>query len=407
MKLPYSFFIALRYLKSRKKHKAISFTTLISMVGVMVGVMALIIVLSVMSGFHEDLQKKILGVSTHVLVFSYEGKMKSYMDTAKTIKNIDGIKATSPFILGQVMISNNKNAQGAFLRGIIPENEAATTDLSRFIKSGSFKILSESSNGIVIGKELANNMGLRTGDEINIISPIGEIGPLGLIPKAKKFQIVAIFEIGMYEYDTSLVITSLKGAQDFFGVGDVATGIEVKLDDIYKAPQLRDEIAKTLGGVYYARDWMQMNKNLFAALNLEKLTMFIILTLIVIVASFNIISTLTMNVMEKEREIAILRTMGANSTGILTVFMFQGLLIGLIGTTVGATIGVVISYVIDNYQIIKLPGDVYYLTYLPAKVKLNDFALVCISAVAISFLSTIYPSYRATKINPVEPLRFE
>ncbi len=377
------------------------------MVGVMVGVMALIIVLSVMSGFHEDLQKKILGVSTHVLVFSYEGKMKSYMDTAKTIKNIDGIKATSPFILGQVMISNNKNAQGAFLRGIIPENEAATTDLSRFIKSGSFKILSESSNGIVIGKELANNMGLRTGDEINIISPIGEIGPLGLIPKAKKFQIVAIFEIGMYEYDTSLVITSLKGAQDFFGVGDVATGIEVKLDDIYKAPQLRDEIAKTLGGVYYARDWMQMNKNLFAALNLEKLTMFIILTLIVIVASFNIISTLTMNVMEKEREIAILRTMGANSTGILTVFMFQGLLIGLIGTTVGATIGVVISYVIDNYQIIKLPGDVYYLTYLPAKVKLNDFALVCISAVAISFLSTIYPSYRATKINPVEPLRFE
>lgn len=416
MNLPYQLFIALRYLKSKKKHKGISFNTVISISGVAVGVMALLVVLSVMSGFHEDLQKKILGANAHTVVLSYKGGIEDYKLLMEKLKNEPHVVSMSPFVLGQVMVSSGKRAHGVFLRGIEPSSELKTTDILRHIKEGSIEEIMMEDKGqktqdrlqwIILGKELASMLGVIAGDRVNLISAVGEIGPLGMLPRVREFKVAAVFEMGMFEYDTNLVLTGIKSAQEFFGYGSAVTGIQLRLDDIYKASMIRDSINKKLGFPYYVRDWMQMNRNLFSALKLEKFAMFVILILIVLVASFNIVSTLMMNVMEKQKEIAILKAMGAKNQGIMMVFMFQGLLIGVIGTMIGVTGGYILGKIINNYEIIKLPADVYYLSKLPVKMKLIDFVAVSFSAIAISFLSTLYPSYHAAKLNPVEPLRYE
>lgn len=416
MNLPYQLFIALRYLKSKKRHKGISFNTIISISGVSVGVMALLVVLSVMSGFHEDLQKKILGANAHAVVLSYKGGIEDYRSVMEKLKNEPHVVSMSPFVLGQVMASSGKRAHGVFLRGIEPSFELKTTDILRHIKEGSIEEITTEDRGqksedrlpwIIIGRELAAMLGVISGDTVNVLSPVGEIGPLGMLPKVKQFKVAAIFEMGMFEYDTNLAFTDIKSAQEFFGYGSAVSGIQLRLDDIYKASSVRDSVNKKIGFPYYARDWMQMNRNLFAALKLEKFAMFIILILIVLVASFNIVSTLMMNVMEKQKEIAILKAMGAKNQGIMMVFMIQGLFIGIIGTMIGVTGGYILGKIINNYEIIKLPADVYYLSKLPVKMKLIDFIVVSFSAVAISFLSTLYPSYYAAKLNPVEPLRYE
>ena len=409
MNLPYYLFIALRYLKSKKKHKGISVNTLISTGGVAVGVMALLVVLSVMSGFHEDLQKKILGVNAHVVVLDYKGTMPEYKDIIEKLKGDEDIISSAPFVMGQVMVSSGKRAHGVFLRGIIPEMEAKTTEILKYIKEGNLEDLlpKDEIPGIILGKELASSIGVFKGDIITLLSPVGEIGPLGMLPKVKKFRVAAIFEVGMFEYDLNLVLTDIRSAQEFFGMKEDITGIELRLRDIYKAPVVRERIQKRLGFPLYAKDWMQMNRNLFSALKLEKFAMFIILILIILVASFNIVSTLIMNVIEKKREIAILKAMGATDKGIMYIFMLQGLLIGILGTIIGVTGGYLLNYILNTYQIIKLPPDVYYLSHLPVKMKLFDFIVVSLSAITISFLATIYPAWQAAKLNPVEPLRYE
>ena len=409
MSLPYYLFIALRYLKSKKKHKGISVNTLISTGGVAVGVMALLVVLSVMSGFHEDLQKKILGVNAHLVVLDYKGTMPEYKDIIEKLKGDEDIISSAPFVMGQVMVSSGKRAHGVFLRGIIPEMEAKTTEILKYIKEGNLEDLlpKDEIPGIILGKELASSIGVFKGDIITLLSPVGEIGPLGMLPKVKKFRVAAIFEVGMFEYDLNLVLTDIRSAQEFFGMKKDITGIELRLSDIYKAPIVRERIQKRLGFPLYARDWMQMNRNLFSALKLEKFAMFIILILIILVASFNIVSTLIMNVIEKKREIAILKAMGATDKGIMYIFMLQGLLIGVLGTLIGITGGYLLNYILNTYQIIKLPPDVYYLSHLPVKMKLFDFIVVSLSAITISFLATIYPAWQAAKLNPVEPLRYE
>lgn len=407
--IPYQFFIALRYLKSKKRHKGISLNTAISVGGVAVGVMALLVVLSVMSGFHEDLQRKILGVNAHVVVLNYRGNITDYREISEKVREEKDVVSASPFILGQAMASSGKRAHGVFLRGIDPSLEVKTTEISRYIKDGKIDDLKPKNGvpGIIIGKELANNLGVFRDDIINVISPVGEIGPLGMLPTVKQFRVAAIFEVGMFEYDSNLVMTELVPAQEFFGISDAVTGIELKIKDIYKAKDVREHVQKTLGFPYYGRDWMQMNKNLFSALKLEKFAMFIILILIILVASFNIVGTLIMNVIEKSREIAILKAMGATNRGIMIIFMLQGLFIGLAGTFIGIVGGYLLGYILNNYQIIKLPADVYYLSHLPVKMKFIDFISVSFSAIIISFLATIYPAWQAARLNPVEPLRYE
>jgi lipoprotein-releasing system permease protein len=409
MNLSYQLFIALRYLRTKKKHRGISVNTLISTGGVAVGVMALLVVLSVMSGFHEDLQKKILGVNAHVVILDYRGAMQDYENVIEKLKGDKDIVSSAPFIMGQVLVSSGKRAHGVFLRGINPEMEKRTTDIGRFMKEGRLENLNSQGGmpGIIIGKELASSMGVFEGDTINVLSPIGKIGPLGMLPKINEFRVVGIFEVGMFEYDSNLVLTSLGAAQQFFDMKGEVTGIQLRLSDIYRAPVVREYIEKKLGFPFYAKDWMEMNKNLFSALKLEKFAMFIILVLIILVASFNIVSTLIMNVIEKKREIAILKAMGATDKGIMTIFVLQGLLIGVLGTIIGVTGGYLLCYILNTYQIIKLPADVYYLSHLPVKTKLSDFIAVSLSAIIISLLATIYPAWQAAKLNPVEPLRYE
>jgi len=409
MNLPYQIFVALRYLKSPKKHKGISVNTIISTGGVAVGVMALLVVLSVMSGFHEDLQKKILGVNAHVVVLDYKGTMPGYKEVIKKFETEEDVVSSSPFILGQVMVSFGKKTHGVFMRGILPETEKKTTEIIKYIKEGNLEDLVSKDKipHIILGRELAYSLGVFKGDIVTIISPIGEIGPLGMLPKVKQFKVIATFEVGMFEYDSNLVFTDLRSAQEFFGMKEDITGIELRLNDIYKAPNVRERIQEKLGFPFYVRDWMQMNRNLFSALKLEKFAMFVILVLIILVASFNIVSTLIMNVIEKSREIAILKAMGATNKDIMKIFMFQGLFIGLFGTIIGIAGGYLLGYILNTYQIIKLPSDVYYLSHLPVKMKLFDFITVSVSAILISFIATIYPAWQAAKLNPVEPLRYE
>lgn len=409
MKFPYYLFIAIRYLKSKKKNKGISINTLISTGGVAVGVMALLVVLSVMSGFHEDLQKKILGVNSHMVILSYQGYINEYKSILEKLKDKKEIVSSSPFVMGQVMVSSGKKAHGVFIRGIDPDNEAKTTDIEKYLKDGNLKELSDIKDmpKIIIGSELASSLGVFNGDIVTILSPTGDIGPLGMLPRVKQFKVAGIFEVGMFEYDANLVVTHIHSAQEFFDMKDSVTGIEIRLKDIYSASTIREKLQTELDFPLFAKDWMQMNKNLFSALKLEKFAMFIILILIILVASFNIISTLIMNVIEKRREIAILKAMGATDNGIMSIFMLQGLIIGLVGTLIGVTGGYTLCYIINKYQIIKLPADIYYLSHLPVKTKLFDFIIVSISAITISFLSTIYPALQASKLNPVEPLRYE
>ncbi|MFZ2198658.1 MAG: lipoprotein-releasing ABC transporter permease subunit [Thermodesulfovibrionales bacterium] len=409
MKLPYQLFIALRYLKSKKKYRAVSVTTAISISGVAVGVMALLVVLSVMSGFHQDLQKKILGANAHIIIRDYKGAIQSYEKTAEKLNGEKDIISYAPFVLGQVMVSSGNRTHGVFMRGINPDKESQTTDILSHVKDGDFLKLSEEGEipGIILGKELASSLGVFVDDKINIVSPLGEIGPMGMLPKIRQFRVVAIFEIGMFEYDSSLALTNIKAAQEFFGMDNTISGVEVRLYDIYKAPEIKKHLQKKLGFPFYVMDWMQMNKNLFSALKLEKFAMFVILVLIILVASFNIISNLIMNVMEKSREIAILKAIGATNKSIMAIFILQGLFIGIIGTTVGVLGGFGLGYILNTYQIIKLPADVYYLSHLPVKMNLFDFVTVSLSAVTITLLATIYPAWQAAKLDPVEPLRYE
>jgi len=409
MNFSYQFIVALRYFRSKKKHRGISINTFISIAGVALGVMTLLTVLSVMSGFHEDLQEKILGVNPHAIVLSYGGKVPDYEAVTETINSVDGVTDSAPFIYGQVMLRSGDRAQGAIIRGIDPKIGAVTTNILDNVISGSVDDLESRSGppGIILGRQLLRSLGLFVGDEIDMVSPNSEMGPLGMIPKMKKFRVTGYFEAGMYEYDSNLAFVSLRAAQRFFNYDDAITGVEIRTNDAYNASEVAERVEIQLGPPFYAKDWMQMNRNLFSALKLEKIVMFIILTLIILVASFNIISNLIMIVIEKGREIAIMKAMGATNRGIMSIFMIHGLIIGFVGTAVGVAGGYLLCWILKTYKFIDLPGDVYYLSYLPVKLSLFDFSVVPLAAILISFLATIYPSWQAAKTDPVEPLRYE
>jgi lipoprotein-releasing system permease protein len=403
-------FLGIRYLKAKRKQAFISIITVISVVGVMVGVMALIVVLSVMNGFREDLMSKILGVNSHLLILNYEGPFSGYDNAAAEADKVEGVVATTPFVYSQVMVNREGSVTGAVLRGLDPLSAPSVARIGEMIKGGTLQSLDIEHDGlpaIIVGKELSKNIGARPGDTLTVVSPIGKLTPLGRVPLSRTFKITAIFDSGMYEYDATMVYVSLKEAQDFLGMEDRVTGIEVRVDDIYKADRIGEAVSRKLGYPYWTKDWQQMNRSLVSALKLEKLTMFVILTMIVLVGALNIISTLVMVVMEKTRDVAILRTMGATSKSIMRIFMFQGLLVGVVGTLAGLFSGLGLCHLLARYQFIKLPADIYYISTLPVRVEMNDVLFVTVAAVLISFLATLYPSWHASRVNPVEALRYE
>jgi lipoprotein-releasing system permease protein len=416
--MPFELLIGLRYLKAKRKSTFISLITLISVAGVALGVMALIIVLAVMTGFEEDLKDKILGTNAHIVVLSGSGPMLGYKKLLKRVQGIDGVVAATPFIYNQVMLSSGKNVSGVVLRGIDVASDAQVTNLHKSIVEGSLGALENDSTknpGLVIGKELAKNLGLILGDTVDVISPMGNITPFGMMPKMRHFTIAGIFNTGMFEYDSTLAYVRLGEAQEFLALGDTVTGIQLKVRDVYHTGALAQVINKELGPPYYARDWMQMNKNILFALKTEKSVMFIILTLIVLVAAFGIASTLFMVVMEKTRDIAILKSMGATSRSIMRIFVFEGVIIGVFGTVVGVLSGLLVALNLEPIVglVQKLTGfelfskDIYYLDHFPSQVIPSDVVLISITAVLISFAATLYPSWAASRLSPAEALRYE
>jgi lipoprotein-releasing system permease protein len=406
----FELFLGMRYLKAKRKQAYISVITVISILGVMVGVMALVVVLSVMNGFRADLMSKILGVNSHVLVLSFGGAFKDYEKIAEKIEKLDDVVASTPFIYNQVMVKSSGNVTGAILRGIDPKSSGKVVSVEQMIKEGSLDSLNsqiEGVPGIIIGTELARQIAVHPGDELTVVCPEGKLTPLGRTPNTRKYKVTAIFDSGMYEYDASMVFISLEEAQDLLGLGNRVTGLEARVANVEKSDIIAQTIQEELGYPYWTKDWKVMNRSLFSALKLEKLTMFIILTMIVLVGALNIISTLVMVVMEKARDIAILRAMGASARSIMSIFVFQGLLVGLVGTLAGLISGLGLCQLLAKYQFISLPSDIYYISTLPVRVEMADVLFVALAAVAISFLATLYPSWHASKLNPVEALRYE
>ena len=425
--MSYEFFISLRYLRARRKQVFVSIITFISVAGIFLGVAALIIVLAVMNGFETDLRNKILGINSHVLVMEYSGSMRNHPKVMREVAQVPGVVASTPFIYSQAMLKRGGSVTGIVLRGLSTEDALKVIHLGK-IREGKFEdLVNEKRNlpalkpeltglpGILVGRELAKNLGVFLHETVHVVSPSGLATPMGMVPRMKPFLVVGIFESGFFEYDSTLAFISLKDCQEFLGMGETVTGIEIRVDDIYKADRIAKQIEQKLGFPYWGRNWMEMNKNLFAALKLEKRVMFIILSLIVLVAAFNIISALIMIVMEKNKDIAILKTMGATRTGIMKIFIFQGLIVGAIGTVLGCIAGLIVAFnlealsrFVENLFGFKiLPGDVYYLSELPSQVNFGDVGIIILGTLLISFLSTIYPSWRASRLDPVEALRYE
>ncbi len=420
--MPFELFIGLRYLKAKRKSTFISIISVISTAGVALGVMALIVVMAVMTGFEGQITEKILGTNAHVVVIRNGIPMDDYHQVMQKLKSMPGVVAATPFIYNQVMLSSGKNVSGVVLRGIDVPSDRQVTRLSRTIIEGSMDTLdpkltdgTDALPGLLIGKELAKHLNLLVGDKVNVVSPMGNITPLGMLPKMKTFRVSGIFNTGMFEYDSTLAYASLTQSQLFFDLGDTVTGIQLKVSDIYHTGELVSSINQTLGSAYFARDWMQMNRNILFALKTEKVVMFIILTLIVLVAAFGIASTLFMVVMEKTRDIAILKSMGATGNSIMKIFVMEGLIIGVTGTLLGVVSGLLIAHnlepIINVIQSITgqnfFNKEIYYMDHFPSQVVPSDVALISVTAVLVSFVATLYPAWQASRMLPAEALRYE
>jgi lipoprotein-releasing system permease protein len=429
---PYEIYIGLRYLRAKRRQRTISLNTFVSIAGITLGVAALIGTLGIMTGFKEDLQAKILGTTSHIVVQDRtKDGMAGYEALVGQVETVPHVVAATPFVLRQVLLTSQSGVQGIVLRGIDPTKEVRVTELGKNIKAGRLSDLTMSVQapaadkstadattnpdpktpvtsahpGIVLGKELSLRLGALVGDNVNVVSPVGPVSAIGMVPKIRVFTVVAVFESGMFEYDSSLAYIGLEESQKFFNMNHAVTGIEVKVDEIFQAAEIARDIERAVGFPYWARDWMQLNRNLFSALKLEKTMMFLLLVLITLVASFNIVSTLTMIVTEKQREIAILKAMGATRQAIMRIFMLNGLIIGLTGTVIGIPLGYTFLWLIENYW--TFDQTVYYIAHIPVHVQAVDVVLVSVSAILISFAATLYPSYQAAKLDPAAALRYE
>ncbi|KJS32102.1 MAG: ABC transporter permease [Desulfatitalea sp. BRH_c12] len=407
----FELFISRRYFKSKPKRTILSMITLLSIIGVAIGVTALIVVIGVMSGFESDLKSRIMGIEAHLIIDRDERPLDDYGKIVALAEQTPGVQSAWPVEELQVMLRSDARVSGALIKGVDPAAAAKGLQLQSLNKllpaaDAPSDPASAQLPPMIMGRDLARNLGLVQGDTVYVVSPKGSLAPVGFVPYMKRFVVVDFFQTGMYEYDGSLAFLRLEDAQALSHARGTASAVEIRVRRIFDTAVMGRRIVAQLGETYRFRDWMQLNKNLFSALKLEKAAMFITLTLITLVATFSITSSLVMLVLEKIKAIAILRTMGATAKSIKWIFVMQGLLIGMIGTGTGVILGTGLCYLQRAYKLIRLPGDVYYITALPIDLKLTDVAIVAVSALLICFLATLYPAQQASRFDPVEVIRY-
>jgi lipoprotein-releasing system permease protein len=409
MELPFELHVALRYLLAKRKQAFISVISLISTLGVTVGVMALVIALALMTGLQGEIRDRIVGANPHIYVWNTSG-VKDYHAEAARLREVPHVTGAAPAILGKAMINSSRIDDFINLTGIDPALEGGVTDLRAAMQTGHLEALEDDTEdgalgGILLGKDLARGLGVAVGDSVQVVTPHGTLSPMGMVPVPRRLRVVGTFSLGLYEFDNTTGFVSLEVAKRLFGK-DIDL-IQLRVDDIWRASAVARSIPATLGDKYFTQDWSEMNRSLFSALWLEKIAISLTIGLIVMVAALNIVASLILLVMEKHRDIAILKTMGAGARSITAVFMAQGLIIGAVGTSVGATAGYVLAYVLDHYKLISVPVDVYQVSHVPFKVQHGDFALVIVAAIVVCFVATIYPSRQAARLDPAQALRYE
>jgi lipoprotein-releasing system permease protein len=405
----FEWFVSLRYLRAKRKQKFISLITVISILGVAVGVLALIVVLSVYTGFTEGLRDQIIGVNAHALVQRFGSVITETDEVSAKTQAVPGVEATTPYIYGQALISSAGQSTGIVLRGIDADSAMRVINIGRKMQAGQLTDLDRNLAvpGIVLGIDMARQLQVWVGDRVRLISPNGPLSPMGVLPKIRTCLVVGVFETGMFEYDSTMGYISLETARSLTDLREGVHGIEIRVDNIDQANRVAKAVQQSLGTGYSVRDWMQLNRNLFAGLKLEKMGLFIALDLIILVAALNIISALIMVVMEKTRDIAILKSMGATTKSIMRIFFYQGMVIGLSGTILGVAGGLGLCALLKRYKIIELPPNVYPMSTMPIKVVPVDVSVIAVSAILITLLATLYPSWKASKVRPAEALSYE
>ena len=412
---PYELFIGLRYTRAKRRNHFISFISLVSMLGIALGITALITVMSVMNGFQKEVRTRILGVASHIQIEGADRGLDNWQEVMVQARLHPDVIGAAPYVAGQGLLSSGPYVRGVVIRGVQPELEDQVSDISRQVKAGEMRGLKPGAFGIVLGLELARMLHTSVGDRILLITPQGQVTPAGLIPRLKQFTVAGIFSAGHYEYDSTLALVHIADAQKLFQFDNAVSGVRLKVNDIFKAPQVASELVRTINTAAYVRDWSQQNANYYRAIQIEKRMMFIILTLIIAVAAFNLVSTLVMVVTDKHPDIAILRTLGASPGSIMKIFIVQGTVVGVVGTLLGVLGGVVLALNIDtvvpfiehtfHFQI--LAKEVYYITELPSDLQWSDVLGVSGIALLLALMATLYPSWRASKVNPAEALRYE
>ena len=408
--VPFELYVALRYLLARRKQAFISLISFVSTLGVTVGVMALILALALMTGLQGELRNRIVGAVAHVYVWKVgAGGITDPAGDTSRVRALPHVTGAAPVILGKALVDAGGEKAFVTIKGIDPALEGTVTDVGKAMVRGSLQTLNRASDddpdGIVVGRDLATQLSVGVGDDVSVLTPEGTLSPMGMIPRTHRFRVVGIFSLGLYEFDSAYGFITLEVARRLLD-REHPDYIEARVDDMYAAPRIAEDLERQLGGAYLTQDWADMNKSLFSALWLEKMAISTTIGLIVMVAALNIIASLVLLVMEKSRDIAIMKTMGSSAASIRTIFMLQGLLIGLVGTTVGSLGGLGISYVLDRYKLIRVPVDVYQISYVPFVIQPLDFLVVVCSAVLICFVATIYPSRQAAKLDPAQALRY-